>query len=81
MPELGSATREQEWAEWSAKVRRVESYNRSRMSDAQITAYVRDLKQRDPDISQTVALRNLRDAGQACEQKRFRALFNLAVTP
>lgn len=81
MPELGSATRQQEWAEWSATVRRVENYNRSRMSDAQIAAYVRDLKQRDPDISQTVALRNLRDAGQACEQKRFRTLFNSAVTP
>ncbi|GAB3446531.1 hypothetical protein GCM10027517_28910 [Phycicoccus ginsengisoli] len=80
-PELTSVNRKRTWAEWSANVRRLERYDRSRMSDAQVTAYVRDLRRRNPDISQTVALRNLRDAGQACEQKRFRALFNSAVTP
>lgn len=47
---------------------------REPMSDDEVRAWIADVK-RDPTVSASVALRRLRDAGRACEERRFRGLF------
>jgi hypothetical protein len=49
------------------------------MTDEQLSRLIRRLKGADPDLSATRALRQVRDAGIACEQKRFGQLFREVV--
>jgi hypothetical protein len=49
------------------------------MTDAQLSRLIRKLKSADPGLSATRALRQVRDAGIACEQKRFGQLFSEAM--
>ena len=51
------------------------TYERRRMSDDEVTAFIESRIATDPDISHTRLLRELRAAGMACEQARFAALF------
>jgi len=51
------------------------TYNRTRMTDSEVRAYVRQRLHRDPDAARTLLLRELRDSGHACEQSRFARLF------
>lgn len=68
-----------EWRKWVEETRKPESYSRMPMSDADILDFLRDIRQIQPDISKTRALRTLRDAGSACEQKRFSGLFTTSI--
>jgi hypothetical protein len=49
---------------------------RQQLSDAQIMHFIRTLLREDPRLTATRALRALRDAGFACEQGRFAAIFS-----
>lgn len=68
-----------EWRNWVRQARKPESYNRTLISDADVLKFVQDARKIDAHISKTRALRMLRDAGWACEQKRFSGLFSVAV--
>ena len=63
------------WSSWAGSVSDLERYDRQQVSDAEVRAHVVRLKTTDPSLSATRALRILRDAGIACEQKRFGQLF------
>lgn len=63
------------WKEWTASARVHEQYSRKPMSDREVLDVIGQLRLKDPQVSATVALRMLRDAGFACEQKRFGRLF------
>lgn len=64
---------------WYSRVGRLEPrpvQEREPISDAAVREFVRQLHGRSPRTSRTRALRNLRDAGFACEQSRFARLFD-----
>jgi hypothetical protein len=63
------------WSRWARAVSQVEIYDRAPMTDAEITRLIHSLVAKEPALSATRALRRVRDAGIACEQKRFGALF------
>lgn len=67
------------WRVWSAEKRQVEIYDRRPMTDDGVLEFVRHLRQQDPTVSKTRALRVLRADGMACEQQRFSTLFEQAV--
>ncbi len=69
------------WSRWAASVSNLERYDRQPISDAEVRAHVVRLKATDPSLSATRALRILRDAGIACEQKRFGRLFRTTGAP
>lgn len=48
---------------------------RQRTDDDSVRAFIRAGLRRDPSATHTTLLRDYRGAGQACEQKRFRAIF------
>jgi hypothetical protein len=48
----------------------------SAMSDEEVVAFVRSRLASDPRLGHTRLLRELRESGRACEQGRFRRLFN-----
>jgi len=50
-------------------------YRARRMSDQEIAAWILAESDERPSLTQTFALRKLRDSGRACEQGRFGALF------
>ncbi|MDQ0679684.1 hypothetical protein QFZ30_003066 [Arthrobacter pascens] len=68
-----------EWRNWVQGTRKLEAYNRTVMSDADILSFLRDIRRVQPEISKSRALRVLRDSGSACEQKRFGGLFSIAT--
>jgi hypothetical protein len=53
---------------------------RQPMTDADVKRFIKQELRIDPDLSCTRALRALRDAGRACEQKRFKNLFREAAS-
>jgi hypothetical protein len=69
----------QTWSRWAASVGQVENYDRAPKTDAEIAVLIHNLLASEPDLSATRALRCIRDAGVACEQKRFGALFRTAA--
>jgi hypothetical protein len=52
---------------------------RSRMTDADVTAFIMRARGEDPGVTKTRLLRRLRDQGHACEQRRFGDLFMRSV--
>jgi hypothetical protein len=72
---LYGSTDARAWSKWAGSVAHVESYDRTPMTDAQITALIDKLLAEQPNLSATRALRQIRDDGFACEQKRFGGLF------
>jgi hypothetical protein len=50
-------------------------YERTSLTDKEATQYIRKTLRESPGISATTALKQLRQAGWACEQKRFGQLF------
>ncbi|MFC6154813.1 hypothetical protein [Nocardioides yefusunii] len=69
-----AATRER-WNAWAAVSRRTEVHGRMTLSDSAVLDFIGSLRSSDPGIPKTRALRLLRDAGYACEQRRFNTLF------
>lgn len=54
-------------------------YNRQPLSDEEVQDFIRRQRAEDKSLKASRALRLLRDQGQACEQKRFGALFREIV--
>jgi hypothetical protein len=50
-------------------------YNHTPMSDDEVRSYVTRKLEENPSTKHTALLRQLRDSGRACEQSRFRRLF------
>ena len=50
-------------------------YEHTPMSDDEVRSYVGSKLQENPSAKHTALLRQLRDSGRACEQSRFRRLF------
>lgn len=76
---LYTESRQRDWDEWAQEVRRVERFDRKQLSDDEVLEFVSSKKIAIPGISATRALRDLRDAGFACEQGRFGRLFRDTV--
>lgn len=53
-------------------------YDRARMTDDEVSRFIRSQLRHDSDVSCTLLLRSLRSSGLACEQFRFRSLFRAA---
>jgi hypothetical protein len=66
------------WAQWSRDARQVEQYDRSPVSDDTLRALITEMRGLHPTLSKSVALKNLRASGIACEQRRFSGLFEEA---
>ncbi|UQX87644.1 hypothetical protein M6D93_15235 [Jatrophihabitans telluris] len=62
-----------------AKAPSLTVYARSRLSDAAVSAFIRTHHAQDSTVSRTGLLRQLRDAGMACEQNRFAAIHAATV--
>lgn len=73
--DLHTAGDEERWRSWANSVRVEERYDRTPARDDEVTDLIEELLTQDPALSATRALRRLRDAGIACEQKRFGRLF------
>lgn len=63
------------WLKWVESVRHVEAYDRTPAEDETVISVIRAFLSVDSSLSATRALRQFRDAGMACEQKRFGKLF------
>lgn len=72
---LHSDDDEDNWSKWAANTRKVENYGRLPGTDDEIARQIEILIGIDPTLSATKALRQFRDLGFACEQKRFGGLF------
>lgn len=53
----------------------VSVYDRAKLDDEGVRAFIREAIREEPSVSKTGLLRRLREAGQACEQGRFGHLF------
>lgn len=67
------------WSDWSDQARHHEQYDRRPLTDSAVLDYVEMLRGQNAGVSKTAALKSLRAAGLACEQRRFSALFRQAV--
>jgi hypothetical protein len=59
-----------------AQARPLDRFNRRALSDREVTQFIRKAIQTGGPRSGSSLLRELRDAGMACEQSRFRRLYN-----
>ncbi|GAW49250.1 MULTISPECIES: hypothetical protein [unclassified Nocardioides] len=66
------------WAAWASDAHQPEQYDRRPLPDGTIRLLIKEMLGRHPQLSKTVALRNLRASGIACEQRRFSGLFEEA---
>lgn len=66
---------------WAAALPDLEKPSRRGMTDLEIQAYIRKERLANPQVSHSSLLRTLRDQGLACEQSRFRRLFQSLGTP
>jgi hypothetical protein len=55
-------------------------HKRDPMTTAELQRFIRKARRVNPRATYTVLLRELRDSGRACEQKKFKALFNDEVS-
>ncbi|MFC7504229.1 hypothetical protein, partial [Nocardioides sp. GCM10030258] len=63
------------WQQWAAGAEHHERWNREPMTDGAVLEFITALRRLEPALTKSRALRHLRDAGMACEQRRFGALF------
>lgn len=59
---------------WAEKAGPLPTFERTRMTDSEVLAFVRGQHERDARISRSKMHRLLRDSGFACEQNRFKEL-------
>lgn len=76
-PPTSSVVR-QAWTGWARDARQPEYYDRRPLPDGSIRQLIEEMLDRHPQLSKTVALKNLRASGIACEQRRFSGLFEEA---
>lgn len=63
------------WDAWCTGVEQHDRYDRTPVTDGAVLDFIRALRRTEPTLTKTRALRQFRDAGLACEQRRFGALF------
>ena len=63
------------WQEWSKAASKPDPFDRVQQSDNDIKKWIANMIRDEPQVSRSAALRVLRQAGLACEQSRFAALF------
>lgn len=63
------------WTQWREAASVREDFTRLPLEDEEVIEFIHRLRSQAPTVSATFALRALRDAGFACEQKRFGRLF------
>jgi hypothetical protein len=66
----------QAWRDWASSTRRPDVHDRKPVSDAEVIDFVQASLATTEGITYTRALRHLREAGMACEQKRFKRIFH-----
>jgi hypothetical protein len=80
-----------EWAPDASRLRRlfqrqldrlppVSAYNRQPQSDDSVIRFIQESRKLDPKVGHTTLLRRLRDSNRACEQRRFKDLFQIATS-
>jgi hypothetical protein len=79
-PVLTDPARRARWNRWAAVERRDEEFERQPVSDTTVVSYIRALRQAQPSIGYSTALKQFRATGRACEQRRFAGLFVQAVS-
>jgi hypothetical protein len=57
----------------------VPTYDRDPQSDDAVRSFIRNARREQPTMGHTALLRRLRAGGRACEQKRFKALFQQVI--
>jgi hypothetical protein len=67
------------WDRWAQEVRVLDRFDRVALTDDELVKLIRRLVAELPGLSRSAALRELRDRGWACEQRRFAALFRTAT--
>lgn len=75
---LTSARDRERWQNWAAAASKHERYDRRPLADQEVLEELQLIRDLDPSVSKTRALRSLRAKGFACEQKRFGNLFETA---
>ena len=66
-------------AEWTTEAPAAEVFDRTRGNDLALRAFIRDALRENPTATYTGLLRALRGSGRACEQSRFRTLFEIVA--
>lgn len=66
------------WADWARHAQQTERYHRRPLPDDTIRQLILEMLGRQPTLSKTQALKDLRESGIACEQRRFSRLFKEA---
>lgn len=79
-PDLYTDKHKAVWERWAQRVREVQVHRRTQITDAEVRAFVLEQLTLNTHVSATAALRQLRTAGLACEQKRFGNLFRQVAT-
>ncbi len=64
------------WNAWASAAHKAEVYQRTVLTDDAVREFIRSLHRLDSKLTKSRALRRLRDAGYACEQRRFNTLFD-----
>jgi hypothetical protein len=72
---LDAPTLRERYARLISRAPDLERYDRESMTDNAVTRYIARAISRDPGMTHTRLLRELRASGRACEQKRFRQLY------
>ena len=73
---LCSSKLRQRFMAWMHDTEPLERFDRTPMDDEEVRRFIRQRLRRNPDLRPSPLLRQLRDSGRACEQKRFSVLFN-----
>ena len=60
---------------WMRDAAPLERYDRQAMTDSEVIVFIRRAVRKQIDVRHTRLLRQLRDSGRACEQKRFKRIF------
>lgn len=83
--ELNSTVSGASWAEWANRVRKPTTYSRAVLGDDEVRSFIEQVRRSEPLATKTRTLRQLRNSGYACEQRRFSELFEstkeVAVAP
>jgi len=73
---LELATQKQRFRDWLNELKPLPKFDRTPMTEVQVKLFIREEVKTNPKTSATQLLRKLRDSGRACEQRRFRQIFD-----
>jgi len=73
---LELATQKQRFRDWLDELKPLPKFDRTPMTEVQVKLFIREEVKTNPKTSATQLLRKLRDSGRACEQRRFRQIFD-----